>query len=373
MPGRRPAIESDQLHLGDVGEQAVGLAQQLVDAAGGDGGVEALLLGGGADDQAAVGARHQVDALGGDDPLAGSGAVAAAQLEDLALDRAHRRAGVLGQPLGPARPRRRWRGRRPAARSSSPSAVRTPTRRSPSKSPATTSVPVRTSTPAAASAASSAAVSARGSTAASPGAWTPPLKDGRQARLELAAAARRQPLGLEPERALQVVDAAQLRRLVAVEGDVEGALLRRSRCSPRSPPPARRRTPGRAGPRPGSSPAAPARRRPARRPAPASRRRRGWRRPAARRGSSTATRAPRWAARQAQLRPIAPPPTNIASKLRFSVKPLPPPALPGSGSDGRWPRCHPLSPRGLPLLLRCYPARAVSRPSEAVPRFIIGA
>ena len=51
------------------------------------------------------------------------------------------------------------------------------------------------------------------------------MEGGRQARLQLAAAARRQPLRLEPQRALQVVDAAQLRRLVAVEGDVEGAAL----------------------------------------------------------------------------------------------------------------------------------------------------
>ncbi len=69
--GAQAGHRLDQLHLGDVGQQAVGLAQQLVDAAGGDRGVEAPLLDRGADDQAAVGARHQVDALGGDDPLAG--------------------------------------------------------------------------------------------------------------------------------------------------------------------------------------------------------------------------------------------------------------------------------------------------------------
>ena len=44
-----------------------------------------------------------------------------------------------------------------------------------------------------------------------------------QARLELAAGAGRQPLGGEAEAALQVVDAAQLRGLVAVERDVQGA------------------------------------------------------------------------------------------------------------------------------------------------------
>ena len=47
-----------------------------------------------------------------------------------------------------------------------------------------------------------------------------------QARLELAAGARRQPLGLEARAALQVVDAAQLRGLVAVERDVQGAVGR---------------------------------------------------------------------------------------------------------------------------------------------------
>ena len=44
-----------------------------------------------------------------------------------------------------------------------------------------------------------------------------------EAGLELAAGAGGEPLGLELERALQLVDAVQLRRLVAVEGYVEGA------------------------------------------------------------------------------------------------------------------------------------------------------
>ena len=49
--------------------------------------------------------------------------------------------------------------------------------------------------------------------------------EGRgEAGLQLAAAARRQPLGDEAKRALQVVHAAQLRRLVAIEGDVEGTV-----------------------------------------------------------------------------------------------------------------------------------------------------
>ena len=39
--GAEAGDRADELHLGDVGEQAVGLAQQLVDAARGDDGVEA--------------------------------------------------------------------------------------------------------------------------------------------------------------------------------------------------------------------------------------------------------------------------------------------------------------------------------------------
>ncbi len=54
----------------------------------------------------------------------------------------------------------------------------------------------------------------------------------RQAGLELTATARRQPLGGEPKRALQVVDAAQLRCLVAVEGDVERTLASVARALP---------------------------------------------------------------------------------------------------------------------------------------------
>ena len=73
--GARPQAcdRPGQLHLGDVGKDAVGLAQQLVDAAGGDRGVEAALFLGRADDQATILARHQVGALGGDDAAAAGG------------------------------------------------------------------------------------------------------------------------------------------------------------------------------------------------------------------------------------------------------------------------------------------------------------
>ena len=50
--------------------------------------------------------------------------------------------------------------------------------------------------------------------------------------------------------------------------------------------------------------------------------------------STTQTRAPACAARQALARPMTPPPTNTASKLGCAASrslPLPPPALPGSG------------------------------------------
>ena len=190
-------------------------------------------------------------------------------------------------------------------------------------------------------------LSARGSTEASPGAWTPPRQRRRQARLELAAGGRGEPLGVEAEAALQVVDPAQLGRLVAVERDVQragGLVAGRA--------PARLLELGdegrvELGGDQGQLEQLAARRRSARRPGPASRPRRGSRPPEAARGRGRAPRRPAWARRQAQERPMTPPPTMIASKLRFSVN-LPPPALPGSGPDGRWPRCHPLSPRGLP-------------------------
>ena len=60
----------DQLQLGDLGQHPVGLAQQLVNPAGGDPRVEALLLDRRADDHSAVAAGDEVDPLGDHDPLA---------------------------------------------------------------------------------------------------------------------------------------------------------------------------------------------------------------------------------------------------------------------------------------------------------------
>src|SRR6266508_5540587 len=74
--------------------------------------------------------------------------------------------------------------------------------------------------------------------------------------------------------------------------------------------------------------------------------------------STTVTRSPASAARQAMPRPITPPPTTTVSPAedmldRAALAPvsvwsvigdLPSPALPGAGSDGRRPQSHPLSP-----------------------------
>ena len=279
--GAQAGDRVDQLHLGDVGEQPVGLAQQLVDPAGGDRGVEALLLDGGADDQAAVGARHQVDALGGDDPLAGRGAVAGPQLDHLSLDRAHRRAGVLGQPVRPARPgpvRQHDRLGPQLLAGGGPHAGEALALEDPvdhvGAGPHLGADD--------ASAASSAAVSARGSTVASPGAWTPPLKDG----VSPGSSSRQRRGGSHSASRPSERWRSWTRRSSAASS--------RSRATWRAPwraypvaTPRRRLQLGdelrvqlRGGQRHLQQLAA--RRRSARRPGPASRRRRGWRRPAAR-------------------------------------------------------------------------------------------
>ena len=54
VPGRTPAKRVDQLQLGDLGERAVGLSQQLVNAARGHLDVEATLLHGRPDDHPAI-------------------------------------------------------------------------------------------------------------------------------------------------------------------------------------------------------------------------------------------------------------------------------------------------------------------------------
>ena len=173
-----------------------------------------------------------------------------------------------------------------------------------------------------------------------------------------------------PSSTHQLVAPAQLLGLVAVEGHVQRAERRGSRhrsrlaaassCGERGPGgdgrPARdassASSPQVASPTGASMPAATPE-------APAPGRSR----------SSTRTRRPRCAARQAQARPIAPAPTTIDVDVRLSARlgtlssspgatgaTIPAPALPGSGSDGRRPRCRPLSHAvGLPLLLLMVP------------------
>ena len=65
---------------------------------------------------------------------------------------------------------------------------------------------------------------------------------GAEPGLELAAGARRQPFGVEPERAHQLEAAPQLGRLVAVERDVQRAELEVADLAPGSPRRARPRT-----------------------------------------------------------------------------------------------------------------------------------
>ena len=175
---------------------------------------------------------HQVDALGGDDPFAGRGAVAAPQLHHLSLDRAHRRAGVLREPFGPSRPgpvRQHDRLGPQLLAGGGPHSGEALALEDPADH-----VGAR---PHLAADESERRQQRRGQRPRVDrrlaGRVDATVEGRRQARLQLAAAARRQPLGLEAERALQIVDAAQLRRLVAVEGDVEGALASVSRSLPR--------------------------------------------------------------------------------------------------------------------------------------------
>ena len=161
-----------------------------------------------------------------------------AQLEHLALDRAHRRAAPAPAATRSRPTRRRWRGR-PASASKSPSLPSRPAVRTPDE-PLALEEPVDDLGPgphldALCLAAPPAAprVSARGSTAASPAAKTPPWNEGVRPGSRSRQRARRQPLGLELERALQVVDAPQLRRLVAVERDVQRPEPLVAACSPR--------------------------------------------------------------------------------------------------------------------------------------------
>ena len=201
----------------------------------------------------------------------------------------------------------------------------------------------------------SAAISARGSTADSCGACTPPWPPGARPGSSVAAGARRQPLGLERVRPHQLVAAAQLAGLVAIERHMQGAELEEADVSSPRPRRARARSAATAVRRRAPARAADPRRSSPRRPGRASRRRRSRRRRPDVRARSTSRSSPRSAARHAQARPITPPPTTIASDSLVVLASLaatgrcssrlpggwtshlPAPALPGSGSDGRRP------------------------------------
>src|SRR6185437_4456213 len=90
--------------LGDVRERAVGLAQQLMHAAGGDLKVEASLLDRGAHDEASVCAGNKIDALSGDDASGDHLLRGPAKDEELPLDRPDRGAGARRQPGPGSRP-----------------------------------------------------------------------------------------------------------------------------------------------------------------------------------------------------------------------------------------------------------------------------
>ena len=183
------------------------------------------------------------------------------------------------------------------------------------------------------------------------------VERGRQPRLQLAAAARRQPLRLQLERALQVVDAAQLRRLVAVEGDVQGAEAlvagtlprRRLQLGDELRVQARRRQGQLQQLRLAEAELADRRQHPGRYLGRAA---------AGHSRSSTATRAPRWASRQAQLSPITPAPTTTTSKSRSSLKPFASAGITRIRSRRSVASMPPSQPSRAPVLPRCYPSAA---------------
>ena len=216
--GAQPGAHLDQLRLGDLGKGPVGLAQQLVHAAGGDGGVEATLFDRRPDQQATVLARDHVEAVADDDPLADRRVGVLAQGHDLALDRAHRRPGLGGEPrrlAGEASGRQHQRAcaKRAAIGGGDADLVaelgvghlgaleHRCAARAQRRQQGRAQLPrVRSSL-------------VRGQH---------PARDRRrQAGLELAAGAGGEPLGLEPVLAVQLVLAAQVLGLVAVERDVQ--------------------------------------------------------------------------------------------------------------------------------------------------------
>ncbi len=147
------------------GHELAGVAQQLVEAAGGDGLVEAALLHRRAQDVAAVPARDEVAALEADDPVEQAGAVRVAQAQDLALDRPQRDPR---QAADGATPRTR-RDDDAVRRDELSPATSTPVILAPSQWIRSTAFPVHNSTPTRRAASARAVTVARGSVAWSPG------------------------------------------------------------------------------------------------------------------------------------------------------------------------------------------------------------
>ena len=365
--GRRPQAGDrlDQLELGDLGEHPVRLAQQLVHAPGGDPGVEALLLDGRADDQPAVAARDDVDALGDHDPLAHRLGRAAGEGEDLALDRPDRRPRRRRQPVG-RRPGSRGDHHRSVPPSSSPLggphagdpvalddqlarlADRDPdagrlagARRAPRSARAGRPRPRaerarRPRRPALMPGSSSRHSRGRSHSAASSSDCI-----SSKRRRSSAASSRSSATWSAPRPEIADVAARRRREL---GGEARPQLMRAQRQLEQ----------------PLLAPASP------RRPARASRRRR-WRRrrPGASRSSTTTSR-PCSAARQAHARPITPPPTITASSCLVVVIATGSDSSPGRRTSHRpcagitrirfrrsAARCRPLSPRvGLPFSFR---------------------
>ena len=181
-----------------------------------------------------------------------------AQLEHLALDRAHRRARLARAATRPAPAQAPLASTTASARSSSPAAVRTPARRSPStdavdhlgagaqlgRRPRAAPRPGRAPAPA-------------GRSTASPAAWTPPC-EARE-----SGPARARGSGAAPATRPRGRARAAGRGRGAAAPPRRGRARRAARRSPRdtrsprrSPPPARRRSPARARPQRASSPAA---------------------------------------------------------------------------------------------------------------------
>ena len=227
-PGRRPALAPRELELRDLGHDLPRGLQQRVHAAGGERRVEALLL--------HRRAQHQRGRRRG---RAGSSAGCARSARPARACRRARAArgsgpsraapaarAPAGRAPGSTRPRPRPPGRR--ARSA-PSRRRTPVTRLRSRSTAATSAPSASSPPARLSAARQRLDHGprvglrvlRGEHAAGDA--------RRQPRLEPPALARRQPLRVQAQRALEGVQPAQLLGVVAIGGHHQRAASRGSR------------------------------------------------------------------------------------------------------------------------------------------------